>query len=194
MGIGNLHHPLIACHRTMCKGFLHFCRFATIGYILPEYWRFPGYLSKFLDLRQGIILLLPSDFALPFDSHARNLQMCASLIPFVVLQITPPMILPKNQELDWIWQPQKVHKPNCVLRTSNLQKFPMVCLLSPKFQHWDGCRLWASPASWSSMQLGTTQWTDRVEGHIIGTMSEWALRKQGEHVISMSCGCLCTSQ
>eukprot|EP00434_Breviolum_minutum_P007042 symbB.v1.2.006213.t1/scaffold355.1/size243294/23 len=56
--------------------------FATIGYILPEYWRFPGYLSKFLDLRQGIILLLPSDFALPFDSHARNLQMCASLIPF----------------------------------------------------------------------------------------------------------------
>ena len=80
----------------MCKGFLHFCRFATIGYILPEYWRFPGYLSKFLDLRRGIILLLPSDFALPFDSHARNLQMCASLIPFVVLQITPPMILPKN--------------------------------------------------------------------------------------------------
>ena len=27
-------------------------RFATIGYILPEYWRFPGYLSKFLDSRR----------------------------------------------------------------------------------------------------------------------------------------------
>ncbi|CAK9077648.1 unnamed protein product [Durusdinium trenchii] len=25
--------------------------FATIGYILPEYWRFPGYLSKFLDIK-----------------------------------------------------------------------------------------------------------------------------------------------
>ncbi|CAJ1461526.1 unnamed protein product [Effrenium voratum] len=25
--------------------------FATIGYILPEYWRFPGYLSKFLDVK-----------------------------------------------------------------------------------------------------------------------------------------------
>eukprot|EP00913_Durusdinium_trenchii_P017732 g16664.t1 len=28
--------------------------FATIGYILPEYWRFPGYLSKFLDSRRDI--------------------------------------------------------------------------------------------------------------------------------------------
>ncbi|CAJ1407153.1 unnamed protein product [Effrenium voratum] len=27
------------------------CMFATIGYILPEYWRFPGYLSKFLDVK-----------------------------------------------------------------------------------------------------------------------------------------------
>eukprot|EP00438_Fugacium_kawagutii_P011197 Skav223473 [mRNA] locus=scaffold2550:129110:134288:+ [translate_table: standard] len=25
--------------------------FATIGYIVPEYWRFPGYLSKFLDIK-----------------------------------------------------------------------------------------------------------------------------------------------
>ena len=25
--------------------------FATIGYILPEYWRFPGYLSKYLDIK-----------------------------------------------------------------------------------------------------------------------------------------------
>ncbi|CAJ1384930.1 unnamed protein product [Effrenium voratum] len=25
--------------------------FATMGYILPEYWRFPGYLSKFLDIK-----------------------------------------------------------------------------------------------------------------------------------------------
>ena len=28
-------------------------RFATIGYILPEYWRFPGYLSKFLESKQN---------------------------------------------------------------------------------------------------------------------------------------------
>ncbi|CAE7832187.1 FCPB [Symbiodinium sp. CCMP2592] len=27
------------------------CMFATIGYILPEYWRFPGYLSKYLDIK-----------------------------------------------------------------------------------------------------------------------------------------------
>lgn len=30
---------------------LSLVRFATIGYILPEYWRFPGYLSKFLETK-----------------------------------------------------------------------------------------------------------------------------------------------
>ena len=32
-------------------GRLKVAMFATIGYILPEYWRFPGYLSKFLDVK-----------------------------------------------------------------------------------------------------------------------------------------------
>ena len=41
-------HSVIASHAEL--------RFATIGYILPEYWRFPGYLSKFLDLHLAVTL------------------------------------------------------------------------------------------------------------------------------------------
>ena len=47
---------VLACNQTHVSSIfvlqcLSYLRFATIGYILPEYWRFPGYLSKFLEPR-----------------------------------------------------------------------------------------------------------------------------------------------